>query len=508
MDQVYSKASRVIIWLSPSPETDPYLAVETLAELYNDLCKGIKYDRLTPDRYKRRQWNSLIQLLGHAWFRRTWTFQEAVLSSMKTDTPSGQAPLLERCLTVLYGTVSLPWAHLYVVARDLLQPEYRAVWSNVGAEVLAALEHIREIWHTRVRLVISNMCSLEYALMATRHRQATNARDAIYGLLGISTDAEGFGIEPDYSDTVESVYQRFAFAMICHAKSLRLLSFAGCGYPGSVYALPSWVPDWTCPPKCSPLSVTEGSRKYRATRFAASCTLDSEITTALSVKGVIFDKIEYLSSICTTSTPNPELNEWLDEVESLVIRNNSRNTCDTQLDLLGTPAFENFCRTLTGNYILENGELRNPSADSLRQKYLSCKSSCATRHGLEPSTRFCSSKRLDELAMPESSPVMGPTVIFSNALEPTVGRRLCVTEAGRIGLIPPLSKQGDVLCVLLGAKVPFILRQSENCQAGQGPQDARLFKLVGESYIHGAMGGEIAVSVDRGEMQYGSFLLQ
>jgi hypothetical protein len=59
-------------------------------------------------------------------------------------------------------------------------------------------------------------------------------------------------------------------------------------------------------------------------------------------------------------------------------------------------------------------------------------------------------------------------------------RRFFITKRGHLGIGPPTLKEGDVCCVLFGAKVPFILRRLDSQHL-----------LVGECYIHGIMRGEV-----------------
>jgi hypothetical protein len=60
------------------------------------------------------------------------------------------------------------------------------------------------------------------------------------------------------------------------------------------------------------------------------------------------------------------------------------------------------------------------------------------------------------------------------------GRSFFITQKGRMGLGPIEMTDGDVVAILLGSSVPFILRE-------QGTQ----FTLVGECYVHGVMKGEM-----------------
>ncbi|EXJ72755.1 uncharacterized protein A1O5_03902 [Cladophialophora psammophila CBS 110553] len=73
---------------------------------------------------------------------------------------------------------------------------------------------------------------------------------------------------------------------------------------------------------------------------------------------------------------------------------------------------------------------------------------------------------------------------------PSCGRPLFRTENGYIGTGPRLVQPGDVCCVLFGGKVPFILRPVSDH-----------FLLIGKSYVHGAMHGEIIDRLDSGELE-------
>lgn len=78
----------------------------------------------------------------------------------------------------------------------------------------------------------------------------------------------------------------------------------------------------------------------------------------------------------------------------------------------------------------------------------------------------------------------------------TRNRRFFVTEEGHMGLGPRLTKPGDLVCVLLGSQVPFILR-------AVGDWDV----LVGECYCHGVMEGEAVRGLDEGKVVLQEFVL-
>jgi hypothetical protein len=64
------------------------------------------------------------------------------------------------------------------------------------------------------------------------------------------------------------------------------------------------------------------------------------------------------------------------------------------------------------------------------------------------------------------------------------GMRFCVTEKGRMAIVPPLAYEGDIICVIKGARMPYVLRDKFS-------GERMLYNLVGSCYAHGIMDGEI-----------------
>lgn len=75
------------------------------------------------------------------------------------------------------------------------------------------------------------------------------------------------------------------------------------------------------------------------------------------------------------------------------------------------------------------------------------------------------------------------------------GRRLILLDTGEIGLGPAEVQVGDVVCVILGARTPFVLRQIPSnehgiLRASDGPVAHLAAHLVGECYLKCVMFGE------------------
>ena len=77
-------------------------------------------------------------------------------------------------------------------------------------------------------------------------------------------------------------------------------------------------------------------------------------------------------------------------------------------------------------------------------------------------------------------------------------RCFCFTEGGFLCLAPKETRVGDVVSVLMGGKVCYILR-GEN-EDGREGEEVVEWRLVGEAYVHGLMKGE-AMGMDRFDIQ-------
>ena len=71
--------------------------------------------------------------------------------------------------------------------------------------------------------------------------------------------------------------------------------------------------------------------------------------------------------------------------------------------------------------------------------------------------------------------------LFYAACFPSHGRRLGITKRGYLCLIPQGARQGDLVCIPHGNRVPLILREA----GGH-------FRNIGEAYVNGLMRGEAA----------------
>lgn len=84
--------------------------------------------------------------------------------------------------------------------------------------------------------------------------EATDPRDRVFALLGISADAADLHLAPDYSKSKARVFTDVAMALIGQI-GIEVLTWCNFTLPlGEDRLQPSWVPDWSTPfsrPLCS-----------------------------------------------------------------------------------------------------------------------------------------------------------------------------------------------------------------------------------------------------------------
>lgn len=96
------------------------------------------------------------------------------------------------------------------------------------------------------------LCNLRHLMLRGRMK-ASDARDLVYGILGVAKIDEPFVVSPDYSLSVRAVFISATRSVIANRRDLHVLDIcdgAGDTSPKTLLGpddrLPSWVPDYTC----------------------------------------------------------------------------------------------------------------------------------------------------------------------------------------------------------------------------------------------------------------------
>jgi hypothetical protein len=142
---------------------------------------------------------------------------------------------------------------------------------------------------------------LLFYLLRTRARDATDARDKIFAVLGlVSGNTLDLGIQPDYGASVEDVYCEATRRLIVVSGNLEVL---GLCYPfddGRATNLLSWVPDWSSRGYlASPLMEdAHGNRRQtHASRNTATEPTWEDNGMTLVVEGHVVDAVAAVSVV-------------------------------------------------------------------------------------------------------------------------------------------------------------------------------------------------------------------
>jgi len=311
-------------------------------------------------------------------------------------------------------------------------------------------------------------------------RQATDPRDRIYGLLGLSSDRDDLNIIPDYSKSVVETYTNVARALITHGYTDIL---AWCQKPDDPHqqpkedlrGLPSWVPDFSSPIR-DPCGEAKKLRLFSASGHRdVSClpVIPDVYSPTLAITGSIVDTIESLG--CHWA---PGLDCGFNYLAAKDFFADIEALCDESYGRLSS--------ILQDPERLGEAKWRIPCADQVftvtarRQRVAN-----TTKEGYhELKQRLAQYPDMGEQFY---SPACQGYVI---AMEYLHNRRPFISTKGYVGLVPAHSLPGDFICILYGAIVPFVLRRVAN----------GTFELVGEAYVYGIMDGEFLEGLRKEEI--------
>lgn len=304
MKSIYEGAHSVIVWLGKQQD-DSDRAVEFIHFLEKTHAGALSRDEsrmILLDTDYDEDWMALTKFFLRRWWTRVWTVEELVLPF----------------------DISF-WCGQHCISRDaifsalMMADQCGARYFRDSVLIHHAFSRVRAWKWYRVKHAQGKPLNLPLlALVAYfSSNEASDDRDRLYGLTGLSTQTHGLVI--DYSRSVDEVYFRFAQSFIKQHKSLDILAFASLypATPGSV--LPSWVPDWRTRirPLVIPLMVSQGTneavgnlRPPRAmdgdgsTRFRASGSKEARYSflgSCLFVRGYILDIVDGLANTYASS---------------------------------------------------------------------------------------------------------------------------------------------------------------------------------------------------------------
>jgi hypothetical protein len=231
MVDIYKFARRVVVWLgTEARESD--LAMKTVQHIGRQMVflEGGRAHR-SPEAteaewysahfilpYNLREWRAIQLLVERPWFSRLWVWQEIYLANGESIVQCGSTVVLwklfNRGLSGIEGKMNKTIHHFG------LRKAVGGIRSLLGDHYVASFRDVME-W--------------------SRIRETSDAKDKVYGILGIVDPSFAKEIVPQYATSRDEVYRDTFLAHLRFSEQMDLLPQCELDKRSSG---PSWVPDW------------------------------------------------------------------------------------------------------------------------------------------------------------------------------------------------------------------------------------------------------------------------
>lgn len=430
--QIFKAAQQVAIGLGERDDADAK-AIEFVREITSKPIEESRDGQETKARpttsYNAELGPSVLRLFQRKWWLRSWPIQELILPL--------RATLYYGDMAVTFETFQKFFQMENELQKYLDDSSYDMLVTNkawIGAKRVSKI---------RSEYAQGRIPPLPELLWATQLHEARRARDKIYALLGLLSleQEESEHLVIRYSSDIDLFIQVATYILAQNA-TVDILSYASCHPFQNSNAkdyCPSWVPNFaiaqTSPPLiCGIFSPHDHEDLYNAGKQKELPEVEvSNDSKRLQVKGFRIDTIEVLYDVFADET-NADV---LDRYTSLVQVRSSMKLPSGQSSL------EAYWRSIHldqwGGQRL-TGDIQALVKDNLTT--------------MERATKLAQTNELFDLQYCR-------------------GRRLFLTPLGYFGLGPAHLKVGDLVTVLPGGKVPYIIQQHGDN-----------YTLIGEGSVH------------------------
>lgn len=406
MADVYSLASRVVIWLGPDSESTGE-AIDTLRHLGEQVEVTVDRWRIPTPEATEPRWYSIshdlpyspetcdaiVELLRRDWFKRVWVLQEAKLANPWA--------------TMQCGSHHISWALFRRAVMCLWEKE--RLPSQDLRDAVSYVASMMFIDHT--------VYPISGTLLTYASRKATDMRDKVYGLLGLFSTAFRQRINPQYSASIAEVYTNMCVAHIEHTKRLELLRY--CGLDLQRIQCPSWVQD---------LSGEHPMRRHLNNQLASlnsACHAHFQAPDKLAVLGVTVTSLRYIRPENRMPGLNSSSTKTSYEEILSAVRKAEPANLNEEAYMTGETFREAYSRTLVANQLRSRIPEDYSLVDADTWRHQRSKNALFGNHAVVGTS---------------DAATLSYTERF--ALEKLSGRVLVESEEGHVGLCPGGVQQG------------------------------------------------------------------
>ncbi|KIW65948.1 hypothetical protein PV04_08161 [Phialophora macrospora] len=512
--------------VSLTPDSEDQMRLWEL--LKDDGLKWVTEVRLKKHltRADRRAWLALERLLARSWFDRVWTWQEKELA---------------RRVRLFIGSQYLSWRKLRLAMLLVMVHDQGRARSETDM-----LMPGRQYLHVVDNLNIDRAPSLLDMLLNVRHRDCFKKVDKIFGVLGAAAkrettaqDAAYFKDRVDYNDEVTTpatIYREFSRYFIQTKGDLRVLQACNPKIPTAPRGLPSWVADWSD----ITLSHQLSSHIYDAARGTNVKARYDPNDFSMTLSGVQVDRVSIacndarIDALEQLVDESVDWDHWRDAIIETYVKVYVHGTyrgAHKHMAYVGFPSESCWAQLVN---VLRAADHYQATGEAVSEAFWRCLmvdkmpgTKMDTKRRIDPNLNVCqhfhnealrrvldrglcrelerdflhNQKKRQAQPIKKAKRAHGgdgrqhddhPAGWFGAMQRSVLHKRFFVTEKqGLFGMAPSNVQPGDLVCVLDGGTVPFLLREDGG---------SKHLRFVEEAYVHGYMDGR---AVDEAEYRNG-----
>jgi hypothetical protein len=498
MRQIYESAYSVLVYLGETNESHQLVTLFNSMVRFSKLClteanDKIMKSRLTinwsnlaqhglPDVHDT-QWQSMIHLLEHPWFSRVWVFQESLVARRCTFTYGDFSIDQQALFTSLYIMDVNDFAgHIDGGGLGPVESSIRRCMSIFFRQESSTTPLSHQTWSRSplIELLRDNVAS-----------NASDPRDHVFALLGVSNEAEEPDLRPDYLEILDQTYMRVAEFMVVNGYGPLLINSVSSR--GREPGLPSWVPRWNSKGFNKLLHSRTQDHRVSQVFMAAGQTAQAfrihESRKILVVRGIVWDTIERLGTCKFAVKSVDDADYAFEQIETTVaclseilemlrFAGNPYPSGEPKLEVVSRlsvcdrprrqdeKAPGEYLRGLKALVIILAGEFRERNQFSPEYRINMINLLTEIMKATLPSDEIETREWAREF-------LLAAWIQFSSSIR-------SLTQKRYIGQVLPDAKRGDKVTIIQGCEVPYLLRPLGNNQ----------YSIIGECYFHGVMYGE------------------
>jgi hypothetical protein len=307
----------------------------------------------------------------------------------------------------------------------------------------------------------------------------TTRQDKIFSLLGICADKDDAAYTINYFEPPEDTFTRYSKRFVEQGRGVKVLYSAANSL--RKFAGPSWVANWDDEefPQTRLVKLNEES-DYSASGTSSPTIQIFPDSSHLQINGIIVDTLDQVSTFSPTvdhTKCRHDIYTGWAGLNSLLKPENPYHKQSPDEVIWRTMICDKMGESLVE---IMSEELRSVLAWDHTKMSHECKAWCAVYGDPERVKEYYLAS--EEIIRAHQERFMQTAVQYAGtSLNMMHWKRFAASAQGYLAVVPVASSPGDVVCVVMGAAVPFVLRKM---QYG--------YQLIGECYVHGLMNGEVS----------------